>query len=280
MTGHLHSEAQGTRRRGSGKLIRLQSQANLFEEFPQPLAREGSAGSPSTPSSLVAAGGWRTMLLLRRQPAHLSEVRFSNVGRAQQKFHLLQRRFVSQSNNTKASSKMQRSGGGGTVGLASRPLFLTREILPDAIVFRHPLPENAKARLQRAMEAPAPKETLTQEEIEEIRWLRREDPFGWSQSTLAQRFGVRGEVIGRVAPEPESKERAIRESTAPKIRDIIARRRWTAQERIRRGLEPLTDEEWKRLYVKRTRHSNRIREEKPIPTPPRRRPTQRLEPQK
>ena len=120
---------------------------------------------------------------------------------------------------------------------AERPIKFERTLLPDGFRVSHQLPQGKEYLPPRR----ALRTEVTAEEAAEIKELRNEDPFGWSQSSLSKRYNVPGEIIGQTQPMPQSKRVAMYQGNVPKRRDVIARRRWTAANRIERGLPPRTE---------------------------------------
>lgn len=120
---------------------------------------------------------------------------------------------------------------------AERPIKFERTLLADGFRISHPLPEGNQFLPPRT-----PLRTmLTPEEVTELKELRTEDPFGWSQSQLSKRYNVPGELIGAAQRVPRAKYRAIKERNVPPRKDVIARRRWAASNRIEQGLPPRTE---------------------------------------
>lgn len=120
---------------------------------------------------------------------------------------------------------------------AERPIKFERTLLNDGFRVSHPLPEGKEYLPPRR----ALRTELTPEEVTEIKELRNEDPFGWSQQALAKRYNVPGELIGQVQQMPQAKRVSVFQGNVPKRRDVIARRRWSASNRIEQGLPPRTE---------------------------------------
>lgn len=120
---------------------------------------------------------------------------------------------------------------------AERPIKFERTLLDDGFRVSHPLPEGKEYLPPRR----ALRTELTEAEVAEIKELRNEDPFGWSQQALAKRYNVPGELIGQVQQMPQAKRVAVFQGNVPKRRDVIARRRWAAANRIEQGLPPRTE---------------------------------------
>lgn len=138
-------------------------------------------------------------------------------------------------------------------------VFLTED--RRTIVCYHPPPKNypiefTKPLTQQVSGRPDPRlaatwrDTMTQEEIEEGKVLREEDPWMWSWNEISKMLEVKLEVVERLlpnTPELQARQDAGREvhmqMSKSKRRDVIALNKWAINKYIktRPGYVPTPD---------------------------------------
>jgi hypothetical protein len=107
------------------------------------------------------------------------------------------------------------SAGSGTSPIASPGTALhANTSFPAALAPRVP----ATASLPPALYEPARRRSLTQEDVEEIRRLRLEDPFVWTRPKLAEKFGCSNYLVGVIQKSEEAGK-----ATEDKLNTVRAR---------------------------------------------------------
>jgi Mitochondrial ribosomal protein subunit L20 len=103
-------------------------------------------------------------------------------------------------NSTPAS--VAAAAGSGSSSLLASPGTALRAptAFPAALAPRVP----AAAAMPPPLVVPALRRTLTQEDVEEIRRLRLEDPFVWTRPKLAARFGCSNYLVGVIQKSEEA----------------------------------------------------------------------------
>ncbi|GBC02611.1 hypothetical protein RclHR1_04700013 [Rhizophagus clarus] len=124
------------------------------------------------------------------------------------------------------------------ISKSSAPIYEKKE-LEDGSIFISRVPLNSQN--QSFDELPPPLKPikkksyhLTQEQINEIKQLREQDPIKWTRKNLAEKFECSQFYIGIVAPVTEERRIELEEEYNQKINEMGWKKRFVRNERVRR----------------------------------------------